>query len=91
MGRVIIVLNAVLFSLPIAFAVDNSNGFIVSGFPVDNVRYRAYSEGRNLVAAGRVSSTVDFDVYDARSKSVSISEPRDLLSTKFIALQFIIR
>ena len=65
--------------------------FIVSGFPVDDVRYPAYSECGDIVSGGSSSSLVTAEEYDARSRTVSASLPGNLLSTKRIGFHFILR
>ena len=65
--------------------------FIVSGFPVDDVRYSAYSEGGNIVSGGSSSFRASTEEYDARSRTVSASLPGNLLTTKRIGFHFILR
>ena len=72
-------------------ASASADGFIVSGFPVDDVRYSAYSEGGNIVSGGSSSFRVSTEEYDARSRTVSASLPGNLLTTKRIGFHFILR
>ena len=72
-------------------SADDGYRFIVSGCPVENVRYSAYSEAGDIVSGGSSSSYVSAEEYDARSRTISASLPGNLLTTKRIGFHFILR
>ena len=72
-------------------SADDGYRFIVSGYPVENVRYSAYSEAGDIVSGGSSSSYVSAEEYDARSRTISASLPGNLLTTKRIGFHFILR
>ena len=91
-------MRSVKFGLICAFvcmlvsaAVASEYRFVVSGVPVQDASYSAYCEIAELVTGGKSVSVVNPEEYDARCRTISISDPGNLLTTKRIGFHMILR
>jgi hypothetical protein len=75
----------------VSAAVASEYRFVVSGVPVQDASYSAYCEIAELVTGGKSVSVVNPEEYDARCRTISISDPGNLLTTKRIGFHMILR
>jgi hypothetical protein len=77
--------------MAVSVSVASEYRFIVSGVPVRDVSYSACREIAEIVTGGKSSSAVNPEEYDARCRTISISESGNLLTTKRIGFHMILR